>query len=74
MEIKTKYSVNQKVWFIEDNKVKNEEILELTFSKDSSCESIFYYFKEKENIMHNWKRMIEEKDVFSTKEELIKNI
>lgn len=73
MRIETKYNINQEVWFIEDNKVKNEEILKLTFTKDGSNESILYYFKEKSNAVP-WERFRKESEVFATKEELINSL
>ena len=74
MKIETKYNINQEVWFIEDNKVKNEEILKLTFTKDGSNESVFYYFKEKSMNTSNWERSRKESEVFATKEELINSL
>jgi hypothetical protein len=74
MKIETKYDINQEVWFIEDNKVKNEAILKLSFTKDGSNESVIYYFKEKQKSMVNWERIKKEDEIFATKEELINSL
>lgn len=74
MKIETKYNVGQEVWFMEDNKVKNEEILKLSFIKDGTNESVIYYFFKIEYNMLKHERFISEQETFATKEELVNSL
>lgn len=73
MKIETKYEINQEVWFIEDDKVKSEPILKITFSKSIFDEDIIYHFEDRQNSAE-WQRYKKEYEVFSTKENLIKSL
>lgn len=72
MKIKTKYEPHQKVWLFEDNRPIEKEIKGIsitvgTIRSTSGGIRIRYYFKEFENDFL-------EKDIFTTKEELINSL
>ena len=73
MKIETKYDIRQEVWFMEDDKVKSENILKISLSKSISEEIILYHFKDRNTQLY-WERNRKEAEVFATKEELIKSL
>ena len=72
MKVETKYNLNQEVWFIEDDEVVKDIVLEIDYNINLTEESIRYYFKENKGDL--FRRFKKENKVFTTKEELINSL
>lgn len=71
MELKTKFNVNDIVWFMEKNKPVEEKIwnIEIIIGKNPRIKYIF--FNTKNNESH---RVMMEDEVFSTKKDLLNSL
>lgn len=73
MTIETRYNIGDRVWFMHDNKVKNEIIIKIdaVILKDMNCndvgKTILYG-------LFNYSRCYAEHKLFPTKEELLKSL
>ena len=71
MRIEIKYSINQEVWFISNNKICNGKIDGITVVVDKEIKSRTTYII-RENLNVGTTRLGE--DLFETKEKLIKSL
>jgi|JI10StandDraft_1071094.scaffolds.fasta_scaffold742979_3 hypothetical protein len=71
MELKTKFNVNDIVWFMEKNKPVEEKIWNIEISIGNNPRIKYIFFNNRNNESH---RVMMEKEVFSTKEELLKSL
>jgi hypothetical protein len=76
MKIETKYNINQEVWFMYNNKPRKDKPFKIDFSYDSekAKEEIIYTFKKTEDRQYILDDVVNEKDIFATKEELINSL
>ena len=68
MEIKTKFNINDEVWFIYDNKVIKRKIVRINIEIESEQRTIYRLNPCINNVL------LEEKNLFPTKEELLKSL
>ena len=72
MDIKTKYDIGQSVFFMKDNKVETSAIRQITldvwYNKDKNVKERISY------CLFSSSQFYEEKDLFPTKEELLKSL
>lgn len=78
VEIKTKYKLGDDVYFIKDNKIHKDEIIEIkhictffyesheTFNEETECD-IFY-------VLRRIKKEFKESELFETKEEIFESL
>lgn len=67
MEIKTKYSIGNEVWYIKDNKVSSTYIYEIHITINSKGnDSVIYNLNSIGNFKTN--------ELFTSKEELLKSL
>ena len=69
MEIKTKFNINDEVWFIYDNKVIKRKIVRINIEIESEQRTIYRLNPCINNVLQ-----FEEKNLFPTKEELLKSL
>lgn len=72
MEIKTKYNIGDKVWWINDNKALTGEILSVHFHQWSDESVTKEYTVEQYAVSGG--HVVNEKYLFPTKEELLKTL
>ena len=72
MDIKTKYDIGQSVFFMKDNKVETSAIrqiiLDVWYNEDKNVKERISY------CLFSSSQIYEEKDLFPTKEELLKSL
>ena len=73
MTIETRYNIGDRVWFMHDNKVKNEIIIKIdaVILKDMNCTGVH---KSITYSLFNYSRCYAEDKLFPTKEELLKSL
>ena len=67
MQIETKYNINDEVWFINNNKVKNLSIMAIMTFFEKNTLTIEYG-------LNSYIGKFKESDLFATKEDLIKSL
>lgn len=74
MKIETKYDINQKVWFIDDNAVMDLNVSEINITIKSEKPSIRYTIVRPIGNNSTIEIKKDEFQIFATKEELISNL
>lgn len=69
MTVETKFNIGDEVWYLHNNKVCNRKVSAINIRITECMVSIIYYISApKESIT------LEEKSIFSSKEELLKSL
>lgn len=68
MDIKTKYSIGDTIWFMRDNKPRSEKVLEIKIDLDRVKTSIRYQWNYDNSIF------VFEQHAFMSKEELLASL
>ncbi len=75
-EIKTKYSIDETVWFIHENKITSNKVLEVKvkLQNNTPTRAVFirYVFQNPDNRLKTFKKY--QSHCFPSKEELIKEL
>lgn len=74
MEIKTKYNIKDEVAWLEDNKVHAGEITAIHFHQWKNSSVTIEYTVEEAVLDESGVRVVYEKNLFSSKEELLKSL
>lgn len=72
MTIETKYNIGDEVWFMQDNKVCSDTITAIHTYRTETISNITYGFGK--SIRSQIIAIINERDLFPTKEELLKSL
>lgn len=72
MTIETKYNIGDEVWFMQDNKVCSDTITAIHTYRTETISNITYGFGK--SIRSQIIAVINEQDLFPTKEELLKSL
>ena len=74
MEIKTKFNVFEKVYYMHDNVVKSGEITKINITCSSNTTPLIQYELEGSIFYDDKYRIRNEDEVFATKEELLNSL
>lgn len=72
MTIETKYNIGAEVWFMQDNKICSDTITSIHTYRTETISNITYGFGK--SIRSQIIAVINERDLFPTKEELLKSL